>query len=321
MTTVEDAFESARIHALRHMSVCEYAGLRWSETSITEMVMAHASRAITVVPFTQRAEALSGADWVWWWVDGADAYGMLVQAKRVSVTEGRWRFDFGYEVASASRPQREVLRSAAAALELLPVYALYLGTGDYRRWERCPDGHQDGPACLQCAKRTISLMPALLAEEWIVSDAASTYERSVALEDLWTPPRAGALLIPTLATQIVPELLHFLEERQDGTRAVARSMIDRVLRARFGQFSAVAPSVASTHRGDHDELGPVFGDVPHDTGHWGLSYFEHTLHPLRHAPPDYVLEIAAGEFDEYHLAASMPDNVAGVAVVRVPRQE
>ncbi|MFJ1458685.1 hypothetical protein [Nocardia sp. N2S4-5] len=319
MTAVENAFRWARIHAGRHMAACEQTGLRWSETTITEIVTAHTSRAVNVVPFTQRAEALSGADWVWWWVDNTGAYGMLVQAKRVTVTRSKWNFDFGYEARSATRSQREVLRSAAAALDLLPVYALYLGTGDYRRWERCPDFHLSG-RCTQCVKRTVSLMPALLADELLVSDAASTYERSVALEDVWRRP-TSAPLIPALEKQLSPELSDFLRNRQDGTRAIARSMIDRVLRTRSGQFSAVSATVESDRYGDHDQLGPVFGDVPDDTGHWGLRYFEHTLNPLRHTPPGYVLEITAGNFNEDRLASDMPSNVAGIVVVRVPQHE
>ncbi len=62
--------------------------------------MSRAAAAVSVVPFTQHAEAVSGADWVWWWVDSTSAYGMLVQAKRLTMNQGRWRFDFGY-------PQRD----------------------------------------------------------------------------------------------------------------------------------------------------------------------------------------------------------------------
>ncbi|WP_433521657.1 DUF6615 family protein [Nocardia pseudovaccinii] len=320
MTAVAKAFRWARIQAVRHMAECERARLRWSETTITEIVTAHTSRAVTVVPFTQRAEALSGADWVWWWVDSAGAYGMLVQAKRVTVTSSAWNFDFGYTATGAARSQREVLRSAAAMLGLLPVYALYLGTGDYRRWEHCADIHRRW-RCIQCIKRTVSLMPALLADERNVCDAASTYERSVALEDLWTGCPASAPLRPALRNQLAPELSDFLQNRQDGTRAVTRSMIDSVLKSRFGQFAAVSTSVAGVHNGEHDRLGSVFGDVPDDTGHWGLRYFEHTLNPLLHTPPHYVLEIMTGDFDEDRLALDMPENIAGIVVVRVPQDE
>ena len=321
MTTVSDAFQEARSQAARHMGTCEEANLRWSETSITEIVISQAARAVTVVPFTQPAEARSGADWIWWWVDSAGAYGMLVQAKRVTVTGRTWDFGFDYRTNGAARTQREVLLSAAAALDLLPVYALYLGTGDYRRWEHCTDDHRNG-RCLQCVKRSVSLMPALLAQQLVVYDAVSTYERSVALEDLWNPPQSEALLIPTLKEPLVPELATFLDERQDGTRAVSRSMIDPVLRARFGAFG-VAPTITANPllSGEHDELGPIFRDLPDDPGHWGLNYFEHTLNPLRHAPPSYVSEIEFGDFDEARLASDMPDTVAGVVVVRLPQNK
>lgn len=87
------------------------------------------------------------------------------------------------------------------------------------------------------------------------------------------------------------------------------------------QLRAASASVASERYDGHDRLGSVFEDVPDDTGHWGLKYFEHTLDPLTHTPPDYVLDITMGEVDEEYLASSMPDNVAGIVVVRVPQRE
>lgn len=319
MLTAADTFRLARKHATHHMAACEQANLRWSETSITEVVTAHAARAVTVVTFTQKAEALSGADWVWWWIDGASAYGMLVQAKRVTVTEGSWTFKFGY--ITRGRSQREVLQSVAGELGLLPVYALYLGTGNYRRWSPCSGNHQ-GQRCISCVKRTVSLMPALLADDLLVTDAASTYERSVALEDTWTPTPAGAPLIPAIKEQLSPELLDYLRGPQNGTRAVSRSMIDLVLRARVGQHRTGLPTTAEIHPGYHDELGAVFPEVPQDTGHWNQPYFEHALHPLRHVPPGYVLDIIEGNFDESSIIATgIRANVAGIVVVQVPQVE
>lgn len=289
----------------------------WGETAVTEIVTSRAAVAVSVVPFTQRAEAVSGADWVWWWVDAESAYGMLVQAKRLTVNRCRWRFDFGYRSSAGS--QQSNLRSTAASLDLIPVYALYLGTGNYRNWEPCPDDHR-GRRCPSCVKRSVSLMPALLADAAIVTDSKTTYERSVALEELRTPSSTGALLMPGLREQLDPELANFLLTPQTGTRAIARKTIDRVLRARAGQFGAVAaPGLNATREYAHDRLGPIFPERPADTGHWGIPYFGHVLDPLRHAPPDYVRDIESSEFDADELASTMPEDVAGVVVVRLPQ--
>ena len=45
-------------------------------------------------------------------------------------------------------------------------------------------------------------MPALLANELLVDNAATTYEQSVALEDLWKPTATGAMLTPALKRQL-----------------------------------------------------------------------------------------------------------------------
>ncbi|MGP4058858.1 DUF6615 family protein [Mycobacterium sp. 4D054] len=317
MATVETAFRRAREHSVQHMAACERAFLPWGETAVTEIVISRAATAVSVVPFTQPAEATSGADWIWWWVDADSAYGMLVQAKRLTVHESNWRFDFGYRTTAGG--QESILRATAASLNLVPVYALYLGTGGYRNWEPCPDDHRV-MRCTSCVKRSISLMPALLADPAIVNDSVTTYERSVALEELWKPSSTRTLLIPTLVEDMDPELINFLLTPQSGVRQVAKSMIDQLLRARAGQFTAVSPSAPSIVRsGGHDRLGPVFPDLPSDSGHWGVPYFQHALEPLRHAPPDYVLEIQSGEFDADEVASNMPDDVTGVIVVRLPQ--
>lgn len=315
MASIEGAFRRARVHSVQHMGACERAQLRWGETAVSEIVMSRAAAAVSVVPFTQHAEAVSGADWVWWWVDSTSAYGMLVQAKRLTLNQARWRFDFGYPGGTGS--QRANLRSSAASLDLIPVYALYLGTGDYRKWAPCPDDHR-GRRCPSCVKRSVSLMPALLADSATVYDSATTYERSVALEDLWRPSPMRPLLIPTLIEQMDADLVSFLLTPQKGARAVVRSAIDRVLRVRAGQFSAVSPSAPRVMgEGGHDQLGPVFPDLPSDTGHWGVPYFKHVLDPLRNVPPDYVLAIESREVDADELASTMPADVAGVVVVRL----
>lgn len=316
MTTAQEAFRRARIISARHMAAAEAAKLPWGETAITEMLIAHAATAVTVVPFTQKAEALSGADWVWWWVDGSAAYGMLVQAKRLTVTRKGWTFKFDYRTKGSTRLQREILVEAASALGVLPVHALYLGTGDYRKWAPCPGKHRKS-RCPECMRRTASLMPALLATDSMVDDAVSTYRWSVALEDLWKPPSTGALLVPTLERAMSPDLLKFLKERPDGTRAVVRSMVDRVLRARAAQYS-IATTAEPPTAATHDDLGLVFQNLPDDTMHGGVRYLDHVLNPLRHSPPDYVLDAMTGDPDLESLRTRLPETVGGIVVVQTP---
>lgn len=49
-----------------------------------------------------------------------------------------------------------------------------------------------------------------------------------------------------------------------------------------------------------------------------MNYFDEVLKPLRHVAPDYVIEIATGDFDETRLASNMPESVNGIVVVSVP---
>lgn len=319
-TSVLSAFKSARKDALRHMAASERAKFRWGETTITEIVTSRAARAVHVVPFTQPAEGLSGADWVWWWVDASSAYGMLVQAKRVTIEAGSWGFDFDYQSPKAKRAQREVLRSTAAVLGVLPVYALYLGTGDYRSWERC-SGRHTGHGCGRCRRRAVSLMPELLASTVMINDSTSTYEKSVALEEMWTSSEDRPLLIPKVAESLKPELAEYLLTEQHGARAVSRSMMDVVLRVRAGQFALATDGSVSVSDGSHDVLGPVFTELPDDTMHGGVNYFEHVLNPLRNVPPDYVLEIMHGGVGTYASRSNMPREVAGVVVVDLSDEE
>lgn len=314
MTSVSKAFKSARKDAVRHMAASERAKFRWGETTVTEIVTSRAAKAVHVVPFTQPAEVLSGADWVWWWVDASAAYGMLVQAKRVTIKDESWSFDFDYKSPKAKRTQRAVLRSTAAALGLLPVYALYLGTGNSRDWERCSKRHT-GRGCGQCNRRAVSLMPELLASTALVTDSTSTYERSVGLEEMWVSSGDRPLLIPRVAENMTTELAEYFFTEQQGTRAVSRSMMDVVLRARAGQFALATGGTVSVADGSHDDLGPVFTELPDDTIHGGLPYFEHVLNPLRKAPPDYVLEIMHGDSGGPSVESNLPEDIAGVVVV------
>lgn len=312
--TVEESLRQARTRARDHMVACERASLRWSETAITEMVLAELARDSHVVPFTQPAEARSGADWVWWWVDGHASFGMLVQAKRVTIVNGRWSFDFGYQSGNTGNAQRELLRTTADALGLVPVYALYLGSEDYQLAGTHSSDHLRGTSCA----RAVSLMPELLASELMMTDISSVYEASIPLEEIATPSERAVPLLNPVRDQLSPALAEFLSTRQDGTYAVARSVIDRVLQSRLGAFSSAA-TAETMWLGSSDELGYVFTEVPSDRGHFRLPYFPHVLNPLVNAPPTYVLEVLANGADGMRASSTaFPDTIAGVIVTHLP---
>lgn len=316
MEPIEKSFRKARIDSNRHMAACERAMIQWAETSITEIVISRAADAVTVRAFTQPAEAISGADWIWWWIDSTSAYGMLVQAKRLTVGSNKWKFDFDYP--DGAGVQRAQLMSAAETLGLTPVYALYLGTRSYRKWKRCSELH-GGRRCMSCAKRSLSMMPAVLADPVFRKDSSDTYGRSVALEELWTPAtNAGSFLGFALGKELPADLVDFLSTPQTGVRAVSKAMIERALRIRMGQFGRIsAPARSAPPSGGHDRLGPVFPNLPTDSGHWGLPYFKQILAPLQHVPPDYVLELNASDSDTDVVASRMPENVAGIVIVHL----
>lgn len=158
-------------------------------------------------------------------------------------------------------------------------------------------------------------MPELLASTAMVTDSTSTYEKSVALEEMWASSGDRPLLIPKVAESMKPDLAEYFLTEQRGARAVSRSMIDVVLKARAGQFALATDGTVSVSDGSHDVLGPVFTELPDDTMHGGVHYFEHVLNPLRNVPPDYVLEIMHGNVSTFASQTNTLREVAGVVVV------
>lgn len=315
--TVSGALRAGRIAAERHMEQAEVAGFPWKEETVTDLLLAEVATRIKVVPFTRPQEAQLGADWLWWWIDGTgEAFGMLVQAKRLRTTSRRWRFDFEYPRGSGT--QRSRLLGTGRWLGVPATYGLYLGTRDYRAPGPCGAEHKRVD-CNQCRRTTVSLMPSLLADSSFVVDAASTYSRSVALEDLGRrQPSAGTAIQhvhPALRRRLDPGLQAFLSKPQSGARRVARELLDTILVARLGQFEA-----AITEQETYETLGPIFASMPLDQGHFGEPYFPHVLSGLRPTPPSYVLdaEHADGAIEVPAELSNLDESdVAGVVVARL----
>lgn len=351
MGSIESALRSARIAAVEHMSKMETIDQKWGETTITDILIAEVASAVVVHKFNQHDEAHTGSDWIWWWVDDFYSYGMLVQAKRVTIGErGGWKFDFGYPSGKEKVSQRDMLIKSANTLGLLPVYSLYLGTGHYRRWESCGVSHT-GKNCQSCNQRSISLMPACVALEGKIVDAATTYCGSKPLETV----TSSMPLSPTslLEGRVPPELATLLQKMQSGVLTVVQNMasviaernmiVDRILdtlkeleREEIGEtkliqrhdyrLNKIAPEYA-------DHFSRIFGGHPStvSANHRNNDLNQH-LSPLSRKPPEYVrnlqkilhvphFEDKLRDLVDYDFnVMAMPENIAGTVVIELPPQ-
>lgn len=351
MESIEDAFRSARIEAVEHMSKMETIAQNWGETTITDILIAEVASAVVVHKFNQHDEAHTGSDWIWWWVDDFYSYGMLVQAKRVTIEErGGWKFDFGYQSGKEKVSQRDMLIKAANTLGLLPVYGLYLGTGHYRRWESCGVSHT-GKNCQSCDQRSISLMPACVALERKIVDAATTYCGSKPLETV----TSSMPLSPTslLEGRVPPELATLLQKMQSGVLTVVQNMasvvaerdmiVDRILdtlkeleREEIGEMkliqrqdyrlNKIAPEYA-------DHFSRIFGSHPSTiSANHRNNDLNQFFNPLSKKPPEYVrnlqkilhvphFEDKLRDLVDYDFnVMAMPENIAGTVVIELPPQ-
>jgi len=305
MTAVRTALAAGRAACFDHMAACEESGLQWTEEPVTEILLSRTAPEVRFATFTRNQEAAVGADWLWWWVSASgESFGMLVQAKRLYVRNKKWSFKFNHN----SGEQRRALFEAAETLDVAPVYSLYLGTQQYRGGASCGADDHDAADCEACTLRTVSVMPANLAESHLVVDAESTYERSLALEAAFDNAEEQAAWLGAINAQLTDEVREFVTKPQAGVRAIARSLVDRVLQERAGQFSKNVDELVRT-----EQLGPVFQELPGDRGHFGEPYLPLMLRGLVHAPPAYVLSVLAGE----PLGEPPAPNVAGVVVALV----
>jgi len=301
---------AARVAAEGQMSVLESQGESFEETAITNLLLTTGHPLIRFVKFNQVEEGKwTGADWIWWWIDATtgEAFGAVIQAKRLKRKSSRWWIDFGYD----DNRQRSNLFFVGDYFGVVPLYVLYLGTSDYRGGVYCrEDSHQ--PGCELCRMSTLSAVPALLTvvggSEFDQTDIAMSYH--VSLEELvdpdvdpqeyWSPDFAGA----------TDEFVRFLHEPQAGSRQIARKIVDQIRSARARMFTAATADVSTLP----DDA--VFPELPDDYGHWSTPYFPHALAGLRASAPEYVRNfLANGETPE-----GMSGRVGGMAVFIIPSE-
>ncbi|UYN82920.1 MAG: hypothetical protein KIT89_09385 [Microcella sp.] len=270
---------------------------------MTELLLAAAFPVVKFAPFTRHQEKRVGADWLWWWVDSkGEAFGMVVQAKRLKREASAWDIDFDYDLGR----QRQNLLRAGLDLRVPPIYALYLGTVNARQGAFCR-APKHFEACVSCERATVSLAPAI-----VLASAVGAHDQEVSLmldialplEDVLDPRVIAAPIWDRNLHLADTDLAEFLEGEQGGARRVAQLLFDRVCSNRWLSHSAAAE--ATVTRGTES----VFRKLPDDTGHYGRPYYSEILDGLRWEAPDYVRDVLADQA----VPSWLSNEFAGVAV-------
>ena len=284
----------------------------WTEPEVTSVSVTEGRPHVQVVMFNQNQEGRGlnalGADYLWWWLDSmsGECFGMLVQAKRLTLDGDQWRVDISHR----SGDQLRTLLRTARELQVPAVYSIYTGGLVYRAALPClhRDDHEGlaraapappgttpgtgldgGHECERCRRMAISMVTAYqLSSGW--ESAAMTgntaLTESVPLEDLADPAvPADPIWDVNLRELTNSDLVAFLQRPQDGAREIARRIFRLVAVGRAGAFSA-ATAEPITVPG-----APVFDGVPGDSGHFPGPYYAHVLRGLRTSPPAYVAEL------------------------------
>lgn len=305
------AFSRARQGAEQHMMSVEEDDETWDERTITDHLLQDAKPFVKYAAFNQRQEPVVGADWLWWWVDNKsdESFGMLVQAKKLKRDGPSWSIDFGYNKGA----QRKALFEAADVLGVPPVYVLYMGSFMHMRADvTCGDKTHLQDTCARCIKAAVSVMPGLITS-YMASRGDDVAEQalqlSIPLEHLADPAmQPDKLWIAETLGITDSDLFEFLATGQHGPRQVAKMLFQRVNKVRFGQFSAALADRV------HVEAPQVFPNLPADTGHFGVPYFQHILRGLRAETPRYVHDVLAGLDVPGWLIET---GIAGIAVVDI----
>jgi hypothetical protein len=284
----------------------------WNEETATELLCTAASPPITYAQFTRPQEAVVGADWIWWWIDQAgEAFGMLVQAKKLHRAPGggRWWADFGYR--RGDRNQITALLTSADYLNVPASYMVYGGDTAYRDGLCCGPKHVT-MECVRCERLSVSITAALVIDNLAISSPAygtriDTLWWASPLEDLADPSVLSDSIWDLHLRNVGPELRDFLNFPQSGARHAARVIFETVSRVRSAQFSLAVADNAAVN------AGPVFQNLPRDRGHFRQPYWPFVLRGLRTQAPQYVYDIAAGRDAPQWLV----EHAAGLVIVRL----
>lgn len=285
------------------------AGDGWTEPEVTTVSVTEGRPHVQVVMFNQNQEGRGpnalGADYLWWWIDEStgETFGMLVQAKRLTLAGGEWHVDISHRDGA----QLRTLLRTAHDLKVPAVYSIYTGGLVYRASMPClhqsaaagllqaapaapgttpGTGLADGQECCRCRRMAISMVTAYqVTSSWesAVMTGNVALTESVPLEDLVDPAVPSSPIWDVNLEHLAdPELVAFLQRPQVGAREVARRIFRLVATRRAMQFSAAIAEPITVPD------SPVFANVPQDPGHFPGPYYAHVLSGLRTRPPTYV---------------------------------
>jgi hypothetical protein len=280
-----------------------------AEEVLTDRLLGAAHPEVAYAWFNQRQEGLVGADWLWWFVDEiGEAFGLLVQAKKLVRVGEKWKVGIDYE--SSGELQIKRLLRTSDELDVPAAYVLYSGDSSYRVGLTCGFDHVDG--CERCARSGVTILPALEAESLVGTWAAGAdlYRSARPLEDLaaLNTERVYDLNLKT----VTPALKQFLLMPQTGSRSVARELFRQVSGLRSAQLSHAADAQVDVGSVDIGSV-PIFAVLPADRGHMSRPYYPHVLQGLRTELPAEVVALFAGE----PAAATLFEHLAGAALLRI----
>lgn len=294
-----DALATGRRSVVRLAKSTQRAGFDAHEETLTQLLLARCHPEAISRVFTRQEESRhTGADWMWWFTDGTEWFGVLVQAKRGRLIRDTLSYDFDYTPSPTIRrpspaPQRQLLLDAARTLGVPAIYVLY-NSGVIRRGAT-------GAACcsppgreLPATRLGVSWLPALLVDYW-VTFGVDWEPKMRPLDCIGCPLvrsgfRPGFVRVVSGAAWGAIQSL-FRDPDPTAGRRLAAAMLLQIAEARvLGQFRT-ARDIEQIELLEEDR---VFQVVPDDQGHLSERYFEHVLRGLRTRPPTYVERLLDG---------------------------
>ncbi|MFD4631627.1 DUF6615 family protein [Streptomyces sp. NPDC058284] len=280
----------------------------WNEEPATEILCQKSAPLVKPITFDRTKEGVTGADWLWWWVDRETGicFGMFVQAKSLKRKGKGWSIDFEHK--NKSGVQLPDLLRTADHYKVPPVYVLYCGDASYRAGLICGDSHTE-PDCNRCARAGVSVLSARVAQRRLLNDpgsaAVEAFHDASPLEYLADPALPRTRFWDLNFPSCGHELKRMLVAPNYGPQQVASVIWKQMskIRTRGDYELAVAGKVDIGS-------GMIFRDLPADRGHFPVPYYPHVLSGLRFELPSYVRDVEAGS----SLPPSLTRHIKGIAI-------